>query len=130
MIQIQENNRIPYLPILCAILPNKLVPIKYEMLAGKNAAPNCQFSECIVFIIQMGKDGSIIAIPILANVIAPAATKMYGSLIKFLSEGPSCSSLLIPGCKINSCRTEIKYGKLNSIFIAFNILSFQIYFHR
>ena len=56
--------------------PNKLVPIKYEMLAGKKAAPNSHFSGFIVLIIHIGKDGSIIAMPILAKVIAPAATNI------------------------------------------------------
>ena len=41
------------------------------MDAGKNATPNCHLGVHIVSIIQIGKDGSSIAMPILANVIAP-----------------------------------------------------------
>ncbi len=72
--------------------PNKLVPIKYDMLAGRNAAPSCHFSGFIVFIIHIGNDGSIMAMPILANVIAPAAVNIYGSLIKVFSGAPSWAS--------------------------------------
>jgi len=58
-------------PILCPKGPNMFVPIKYEMDAGKKAAPNCHFSAFILSIMKIGKDGSSMAIPILANVMAP-----------------------------------------------------------
>lgn len=60
-----------YLPILWPSGPNKLVPIRYDILAGRNTAPCCHLGECIVSIMWSGNDGSNIAIPILANVIAP-----------------------------------------------------------
>ena len=51
--------------------PNKFVPIKYDMLAGKNVTPCSHLSAFMVSIIQIGNDGSSIAIPVLAKVIAP-----------------------------------------------------------
>ena len=63
-------------PIRCPKGPNRLVPIKYEMEAGKNAAPNCHFSASILSIMNMGKEGSNMAMPMFANVIAPAAIRI------------------------------------------------------
>ena len=60
-----------HLPTLCPKGPNKFVPIRYDMDAGRNAAPSCHFSAFILSIIKMGNDGSSIAIPMFANVIAP-----------------------------------------------------------
>ena len=60
-----------HLPTLCPKGPNKFVPIRYDMDAGRNAAPSCHFSAPILSIIKMGNDGSSIAIPMFANVIAP-----------------------------------------------------------
>lgn len=42
------------------------------MLAGKNVTPCFHLPASIVSIIQIGKDGSNMAIPVFANVIAPA----------------------------------------------------------
>ena len=58
-------------PIRCPKGPKRLVPIRYEMEAGKKAAPSCHFSASILSIMKMGKEGSSMAMPILANVIAP-----------------------------------------------------------
>ena len=41
------------------------------MEAGRKVTPCCQRPASIVSIIQMGSDGSSIAMPVLANVIAP-----------------------------------------------------------
>ena len=78
-------------PIRCPNGPNRFVPIRYEMEAGKNAAPSCHFSASILSIMKIGKDGSNMAIPMLANVIAPAAIRMYGSLTKATKLGASSS---------------------------------------
>lgn len=84
------------------------------MDAGKKAAPCSQLDDFIVSIIQSGSDGSSMAMPMLANVIAPAATNMYGSLISVISDAPSCSSRTIFGCRTSSCKpndNEYKSGK-------------------
>lgn len=60
-----------HLPIRCPKGPNRLVPIKYEMEAGRNAAPCCHLAAFILSIMKIGKDGSSIAMPMLAKVIAP-----------------------------------------------------------
>lgn len=73
----------------------------------------------------MGKEGSIIAIPMLPKEIAPrksigndvfvrenqsflrlpATISIYGSLISVLNEGPSIGSLATPGFKTANCNT-------------------------
>lgn len=58
-------------PIRCPKGPNKLVPIRYEILAGKNVTPCFHRPADIVSIIHIGNEGSNIAIPVFANVIAP-----------------------------------------------------------
>jgi hypothetical protein len=58
-------------PMRCPRGPNKLVPIKYDMLAGKNVTPCFHRPAPMVSIIQIGSDGSSIAIPMLAKVMAP-----------------------------------------------------------
>lgn len=62
-------------PILWPKGPNMFVPIKYEMDAGKKAAPSCHFSASILSIMKMGSEGSSMAIPMLANVMAPKIKK-------------------------------------------------------
>jgi hypothetical protein len=76
----------------------------------------------IVDIIHIGNEGSIIAIPIFPNEIAPklfqssyldkhdrfyipAASRMYGSLIKVFNEAPSIGSLVTPGFNTVNCNT-------------------------
>ena len=59
-------------PIRCPKGPKRLVPIRYDMEAGRKAAPSCHFSASILSIMKMGNDGSSIAIPILAKVMAPS----------------------------------------------------------
>lgn len=51
-----------HLPNLCPSGPKTFVPIKYEMEAGRKAAPCSQFEALIVSIIQSGKDGSMVVI--------------------------------------------------------------------
>ena len=63
-----------YLPIWCPNGPKILVPTRYEMEAGRKAAPCSQFDDFIVSIINRGKEGSRMAMPRLAKVMAPAAT--------------------------------------------------------
>jgi len=46
------------------------------MLAGKNVTPCFHLPAPIVSIIHIGKEGSSIAIPVLANVIAPWEKKL------------------------------------------------------
>ena len=58
-------------PIRCPKGPKRLVPIRYEMEAGKKAAPNCHFSASILSIMNIGREGSSMAMPILAKVMAP-----------------------------------------------------------
>lgn len=70
-----------HLPILCPIGPKRFVPRRYDTLAGRNAIPVSHASARIVSRIQIGNEGSNMAMPILANMIAPAATRIYGSLI-------------------------------------------------
>ena len=62
------------------------------MEAGRKAAPSCHFSASILSIMKMGRDGSNMAIPMFANVIAPDITKIYnqesdfeGNRIEFLT---------------------------------------------
>ncbi len=74
-------------------------------------------------IIHIGNEGSIIAIPILPNEIAPkffnqlllykqysfylpAARRIYGSLISVFNEAPSIGSLDTPGFNIDNCNTS------------------------
>ena len=59
------------LPILLANGPNMIVPIIYEMLAGRNATPCSHFSAFMIFSIKVGNVGSRVPIPILANISAP-----------------------------------------------------------
>lgn len=70
-----------YLPIRCPSGPNKFVPIKYEILAGKNVTPCFHLPAPMVSIIQMGNDGSSIAIPVLAKVIAPISINKANRII-------------------------------------------------
>ena len=65
-----------------SIICVNIIPIRYEMEAGKKAAPSCHFSASIWSIIKIGKDGSNMAIPILANVIAPEKDKK-GQIFEF-----------------------------------------------
>ena len=65
-----------HLPILCPMGPKMLVPMRYDMDAGRKAAPCCQFVASMVSIIQRGRDGSRMAMPAFAKVKAPAATRM------------------------------------------------------
>lgn len=65
----------------CPKGPNKFVPIRYEILAGRNDTPCCHLSAPIVSIIQIGREGSNMAMPVFANVIAPEINKT-----NFLSE--------------------------------------------
>lgn len=67
------------------------------MDAGRNATPCSQLDEFMVSIIKSGNEGSRMAMPRLANVIAPAATTIYGSLISVRRDAPSCSSLITFG---------------------------------
>jgi hypothetical protein len=76
--------------------------MRYEMLAGKKAAPISPLFEFIVLIIQTGSEGSMTAMPMLANVIEPAAMSIYGSLTKFFKDVPSCFSLCTPGFKTSN----------------------------
>lgn len=63
-------------PILCPKGPKRFVPSRYAMLAGRKAEPVCHADALTVSRSHIGKDGSSIAIPILANMIDPAAIKM------------------------------------------------------
>lgn len=58
------------------------------MLAGKNVAPCFHFSAFIVSIIHIGNEGSNIAIPILANVMAPDFEEKNG--VKISNEVRRC----------------------------------------
>lgn len=60
-----------YRPILCASGPNIFVPIRYDILAGKNAAPRSNEPAPQLSIIHNGSDGSSVAIPKLPIVIEP-----------------------------------------------------------
>jgi len=60
-----------HLPIRCPRGPNKFVPMRYEMLAGKKVTPCFHLSAPMVSIIQIGREGSSMAMPMLAKVMAP-----------------------------------------------------------
>lgn len=98
-----------YLPIRCPNGPKILVPIKYEIDAGKNAAPCSQFEDFIVSIIHNGNDGSRIAMPKFAKVMAPAAIIIYGSFMRVRRDAPSCSSFSMVGCNTSSCKPILQY---------------------
>jgi hypothetical protein len=68
---ISPNKAANHRPIRCPKGPKRFVPIRYEMLAGRNVTPCFHRSAPIVSIIQMGREGSNMAMPMLANVIAP-----------------------------------------------------------
>ncbi len=59
-------------PILCPSGPNRLVPIKYEIEAGRKATPSSHFLAHMLPIMKMGNDGSNMPMPMLAKVMAPA----------------------------------------------------------
>ena len=101
---IEANQR----PILCPSGPKILVPIRYDMEAGRKAAPCSQLLAFMVSIIQRGSDGSKMAIPAFAKVRAPAATKIYGSLMRVSRLAPSWSSFVTFGCKTSNWRTETR----------------------
>ena len=124
-IKIRPIREANHRPILCPIGPKRLVPIRYEMEAGKKAAPNSHFSASILSIMNIGREGSSIAMPMLAKVIAPkkiisskiwqkmkkikalflpAATSMYGSDTKAFKLGASSSLLVTQGCNTNNCK--------------------------
>lgn len=74
------------------------------MDAGKKVTPCSHRLAPILSIIQMGNDGSNIAMPKLAKVIAPAAIKMYGSETSDFNDGGSDSWITIDGCNMNNCK--------------------------
>lgn len=76
-IMISPRRAASHRPILCPSGPNKFVPIKYEMLAGRNVTPCSHLSACMVSIIQIGSDGSNIAMPMFAKIIAPKIHKTW-----------------------------------------------------
>ena len=100
--------------------------MRYEIDAGRNAAPSCHLGAFIVSIIQIGNDGSSIAMPMFANVMAPehnidivdcqrmgqfenrlpAVTMTYGSASNAFSDGASASCLTTPGWRTINCRTK------------------------
>lgn len=74
------------------------------MEAGKKATPCSQRVAPMLSTIQSGSDGSSIAIPMLAKVMAPAAIRIYGSLIRLFSDGgSSVSAFCMDGCNMKSC---------------------------
>ena len=58
-----------HLPMRWPRGPKMLVPIRYEIDAGKKAAPCSQLDDCIVSIIHSGNEGSRIAMPAKRNKI-------------------------------------------------------------
>lgn len=68
---INPKSAASHLPMRCPRGPNKFVPIRYDIEAGKNTIP-C--SHCLAFILSIMwivNEGSSIAMPMLAKVIAP-----------------------------------------------------------
>ena len=59
-----------------------------------------------MFLLYMcrGSDGSSMAMPMLAKVMAPAHTRMYGSHIRAFRLGAASSVLITSGWRINICR--------------------------
>ena len=48
-----------------------MVPIRYEIEAGRKAAPSCHLGASMRSIMNSGSDGSSIPIPMLEKVMAP-----------------------------------------------------------
>ena len=74
----------PYLPILWAKGPKTFVPTRYEIEAGRKAAPLSNELAPQDSIIQSGSDGSSMAMPRLPMVIAPEVGTTFGSFGTFV----------------------------------------------
>lgn len=76
----------------CPRGPKSFVPMRYEILAGRNVTPCFHLPAPIVSIIQMGREGSSMAIPVLANVIAPKTpnTRFTSNTNSGMREGSWC----------------------------------------
>jgi hypothetical protein len=80
--RIMPTSDASHLPILCPRGPKRFVPIRYEMEAGRNAAPSCHLGASIRSIMKSGSEGSSMPIPMFEKVIAPERNEENDSYYK------------------------------------------------